>query len=188
MSIIEKYRDLDRQEYFTIYEERVKRAVPPLKAMVLRYKVIPSYEKELEVCQESYKYWEAQKRSNEVGLREAKRSPVFSILLGVVSIALFMYLAVDAGLKNKMSLSVIYGILAGVIVCVLIANGAKRAKRQNNASSWRNGELDKCDNILKEKETEINDIKKSINEAYAQIQALEMQINGNTGASQFRSK
>lgn len=104
------------------------------------------------------------------------------------SIALFMYLAVDAGLKNKMSLSVIYGILAGVIVCVLIANGAKRAKRQNNASSWRYGELDKCDNILKEKETEINDIKKSINEAYAQIQALEMQINGNTGASQFRSK
>lgn len=105
--------------------------------------------------------------------------------MGIVTIVLFGYLAVDAGIKNKMSLSLIYSIIAGVIVVVLIVNGAKR---QNDASRWYTGELDKCDNILKEKETEINDIKKSINEAYAQIQALEMQINGNTGASQFRSK
>lgn len=121
-------------------------------------------------------------------MKETKRLPVLQILMGIVTIVLFGYLAVDAGIKNKMSLSLTYSIIAGVIVVVLIVNGAKRAKRQNDASRWYTGELDKCDNILKEKETEINDIKKSINEAYAQVQALEKQINGNTGASQFRSK
>ncbi|MBS1416488.1 MAG: hypothetical protein HPY94_05055 [Clostridia bacterium] len=45
ISIIEKYRDLDSKEYFKIYEERAKRALPQLKALVLRLKIIPSYEK-----------------------------------------------------------------------------------------------------------------------------------------------